>query len=214
MKYVKPKSSVDIIGLYILMVRERFKPSSNSEDFPWVWSDDDKKTRIIIEAGGSEFEDSTDTRPGIYIDRGAIIFPKIVLGDRAANDLSSGVELFYTNGSGQISIDCVSRSRGESSILGDLVAHHILMSSTILLKNYDLRQITPVTLTPTQPWQKDTRCYITRVSSEFSYDVAWATMPTTRKITRVNAYDDSDNSGDLSLSDIALASFGLADKEN
>lgn len=214
MKYVKPKSSVDIIGLYILMVRDRFLPSANSEDFPWIWSSDDKKTRIIIEAGGSEFEDSTDTRPGIYIDRGAIIFPKIVLGDRAANDLSSGVELFYTNGSGQISIDCISKSRGESSILGDIVAHHILMSSTLLLKNYDLRQVTPVTLTPTQPWQKDTRCYITRVSSEFSYDVAWATTPTTRKITRVNAYEDSDKSGDLSLTDVALASFGLADKEN
>ena len=169
MSYVSPKSSMDIIGLYILMLRDRFKASNNSTEFPWAWNEDDKKTRIVIEAGGSEFEDSTDTRPGIFVDRGAIVFPKVAIGNRAAHDLSSGIELFYSQGSGQVAIDCVSRSRGESSILGDTVAHHLLMSSNILVKEYNLKKVTPITLTPTQPWEKDNKCYITRVSSEFSY---------------------------------------------
>jgi hypothetical protein len=214
MSYVSPKSSMDILGLYIMMLRDRFSTKNNTQGFPWVWDEEDKKTRIVIEAGGSEFEDSTDTRPGIFVDRGAIVFPKIAIGNRAAHDLSTGVELFYSQGSGQVAIDCVSRSRGESSILGDLVAHHILMSSTILIKKYNLRQVTPVTLTPTQPWQKDNNCYITRVSSEFSYDLAWATTPYSPKIARIHANEDTDSSKDLSLGDITLTSLGLADKNN
>ena len=148
------------------------------------------------------------------MDRGAIIFPKIAIGNRAAHDLATGVELFYSQGSGQVAIDCVSRSRGESSILGDLVAHHVLMASTVLVKEYNLRQVTPVTLTPTQPWEKDNKCYITRVSSEFSYDLAWATTPYSHKIARIHANEDTDSSSDLSLGDITLISLGLADKNN
>lgn len=214
MSYISPKSSMDIIGLYILMLRDRFSASKNTTEFPWIWDADDKKTRIVIEAGGSEFEDSTDTRPGIFVDRGAILFPKVAIGNRAAHDLSSGIELFYSQGSGQVAIDCVSRSRGESSVLGDLVAHHILMSSNILVKEYNLKQVTPVTLTPTQPWEKDNKCYITRVSSEFSYDLAWATTPYSPKISRIHTNEDTDGSGDLSLGDITLTSLGLADTDN
>lgn len=214
MSYVKPKSSMDIIGMYILILRDRFAPRGNGQNFPWQWDADDKKTRIVIEAGGSEFEDSTDTRPGIFVDRGAIIFPSVALGDRAAHDLTTGVDLYYANGSGQIAVDCVSRSRGESSILGDIVAHHLLMSSDILVKHYNLRKITPVTLSPTQTWEKDNKCYITRVSSEFSYDLAWATTPYAIRVSRIHAYSDADDSKDLSLSDVALTSFGLADKDN
>ena len=214
MSYVKPKSSMDIIGMYILLLRDRFTPSNTEERFPWIWDEDDKKTRVVIEAGGSEFEDSTDTRPGIFVDRGAIVFPQVALGNRAAHDLATGVDLFYTTGSGQVSIDCVSRSRGESSILGDIVAHHLLMSSDILVKHYNLRKVTPVTLAPTQSWDKDNKCYITRVSSEFSYDLAWATTPYALRIARIHAYSDADKSDNLSLSDVALSSFGLADTDN
>lgn len=213
MSYVKPKSSMDVIGLYILMIRERF---SNQKDpnFPWPWSSDDKKTRIVIEAGGSEFEDSTDTRPGIFIDRGAIVFPQIALGNRAAHDSASGIDLYYTTPSGQISIDCVSRSRGESSLLGDIVAHHILMASDVLRKTHGLNKITPVTLSPTQTWEKDNRCYITRVSSEFTYDVAWATTPNAVKVSRINVASDSDDSGSFTLGDVVLTSLGLVHGNN
>ncbi len=214
MSYVKPKSSMDIVGLYIKMLRDRFTPENTSSKFPWAWDKDDKKTRIVIEAGGSEFEDSTDTRPGIFVDRGAIVFPKISLGNRAAHDLATGVDLFYTTPSGQISVDCISRSRGESSLLGDISAHHLLMSSEILIKYYNLSKITPVTLSPTQTWEKDNRCYITRVSSEFSYDIAWATTPYATKISRIQSVADTDNSKDLSFGDIVLNSLGLVEENN
>lgn len=214
MSYVRPKSSLDIIGTYVLLLRDRFSPAGSGEKFPWHWDADDKKTRITIESGGSEFEDSTDVRPGIFVDRGAIVFPKIAIGNRAAHHLASGTDLFYTTASGQISIDCVSRSRGESSLLGDIVVNHILMSSDLLIKHYNLRQVTPVTLTPTQPWEKDNKCYITRVSSEFSFDLAWSTIPISVRVSRINALSDEDSSGTLTDSDILLTSSNLADSKN
>ena len=213
MSRVDAKTSLDIIGIYIKMVRDRFTGNSSTTDFPWAWDPDDKKTRILIEAGGSEFEDSTDGRPGIFIDRGAIIFPKIVAGDRAAHHMSTGRGLFYSTPNGQIAIDCVSRSRGESSLLGDIVAHHLVMSSDLLLSYYNFRDITPVTLSPTQPWEKDNKCYITRVSSEFVYDIAWSSIPLATKISRIQSSSGSQTE-EGSFSDLTLISLGLADPDN
>ena len=88
------------------------------------------------------------------------------------------------------------------------------MASDILTRHYKLRHVTPITLTPTQTWDKDNKCYITRVSSEFSYDLAWATTPYAIRISRLHAFDDTDQSKDLSTSDVTLTSVRLADKDN
>jgi hypothetical protein len=169
------KSSLDVVGTYIRLVRARF--SGSNSDIPWYWSDDKSISRITIESGNNELEETTDSKPSIFIDRNAIVFPTIAVGNTAGEHLPTGRRYYYTTPSGQVTIDCVSRSRGESSTLADIVAHHIVMSGNILRRNYAFKNITPVTLTQTQPWEKDDRNYLTRVTSEFSYDVAWKTEP-------------------------------------
>lgn len=167
------KNSLDIVGTYLSLVRARFVQGSS--DTPWMWSPNKTETTIVIESGNNELEEKFDSKPSIFVDRNAIVFPTIAVGNTAAHHLPSGRKYYYTTPSGQVTIDCISRSRGESSILADMVAHHLVMSGNILRKAYGFKNVTPVTLTQTQPWEKDDRNYLTRVTSEFTYDVGWKT---------------------------------------
>jgi len=169
------KTSLDIVGTYLKVIRARF--SGKNSDIPWYWAPDKADSRIIIESGNNELEDIVDAKPSIFVDRNAIVFPTIAVGNSAGVHLPTDRRYYYTTPSGQVTIDCISRSRGESSTIADLVAHHIVMSGNILRKAYGFKNITPVTLTQTQPWEKDDRNYLTRVTSEFTYDVAWKSEP-------------------------------------
>ena len=210
--YVYNKSSLDVIGMFLEMVRSRFVQPDNPK-FPWSWDPDDKKTRIVIEAASNPYVQAKDARPGVFIDRGAIVFPKVVVGDRAAVDVSTGSDLFYTIATGGITMDCVSQSKGESALLGDTVAQHMVMSANILMRQFDFRAVTPVTLMPTQPWEKDDRCFLTRVQSEFSYDIAWANIPDQKKIARYVTFQSTEEqAADYSFGDSALISMNIADK--
>jgi hypothetical protein len=52
--YVYNKSSLDVIGMFLEMVRSRFVQPDNSK-FPWQWNADDKKSRIVIEAASNPY---------------------------------------------------------------------------------------------------------------------------------------------------------------
>lgn len=177
------KSSLDIVGTYINLVRARFVASSS--DTPWLWSPDKDKSTIVIESGNNELEEQFDAKPSIFVDRNAIVFPSIAVGNSAGEHLASGRRYYYTTPSGQVTIDCISRSRGESSVIADIVAHHLVMSGNILRLSYGFKNVTPVTLTQTQPWEKDDRNYLTRVTSEFTYDVGWRSDPEEVILSRI-----------------------------
>lgn len=212
--YVYNKSSLDVIGMFLEMVRSRFVQPDNPK-FPWAWDPDDKKSRIVIEAASNPYLQAKDARPGVFVDRGAIVFPKIVIGDRAATDLTTGGELFYTHATGGITMDCVSQSKGESALLGDTVAQHMVMSANILMRQFDFKAVTPVTLMPTQPWEKDDRCFLTRVQTEFTYDIAWANIPDQKKIARYVTFQaDAEQARTYTFGDSALISMNIADTQS
>ena len=183
-KYIGEKFTLDIVGAYIAVVRDRFK-ASEFKDFPWKFNDDPTSTRIFIDAGSIDTYEPKDARPGIFIDRSSMIFQKLAINNLADMDLRTGVSKFYCMGGGQISIDCISANRGESSTLGDIVATHILMSDDIFRSALGFRDMTPITLGATQPWEKDDRTFVTRVTSEFTYDMSWKVDPLAQRLERI-----------------------------
>ena len=188
----RTKTSLDIVGTYLSLVRARFVQGSS--DTPWMWSPNKTETTIVIESGNNELEEKFDSKPSIFVDRNAIVFPTIAVGNTAAQHLPSGRRYYYTTPSGQVTIDCISRSRGESSLIADMVAHHLVMSGNILRKAYGFKNVTPVTLTQTQPWEKDDRNYLTRVTSEFTYDVGWKTDPEEVILSRIRQLEVNSSS--------------------
>lgn len=179
------KSPLDILGLFLTVIRARF--TDTPEAFPWKWSDNDSATTIYIEVGSGDEVGKKDVRPAIYVDRGPVVFPKVVIGDFAGGQLHTGKSAFYTAATGQINVDCVSKNRGESAILAELVQSFLLMSSDLIIKTYTLRDVTPVTLGGTEVWDKDDRLFNTRVTSQISYDVKWGVSPLAGRVAEIVA---------------------------
>tara|TARA_Y100000310_G_scaffold319470_1_gene374809 strand:+ start:721 stop:1305 length:585 start_codon:yes stop_codon:yes gene_type:complete len=184
---VESKTSLELVGTYIRLIRARF--SGKNEGLPWQWSSKPEESSIVIESASNEMEEQRDAKPSIFVDRNAIVYPTIAIGNQVAEHQPSGTRYYYTTPSGQMTVDCISRSRGESSLIGDAVAHHLVMSGNILRRFYGFKSVTPVTLMPSQPWEKDDRSYITRVTSEFVYDIAWKSVPEELIIRRMKGID-------------------------
>ncbi len=194
-KYIQPKSPLEIQGIYLALTRERF--AVDAADFPWTWHTDIDKTKIFIEAGAGDDREVKDGRPAIYVDRDTIVAPRVVIGDRAAYDRSSGQSEHYTVATGRMALDCISSSRAESSLVAEVAHSHLMMAGDILLSVFRFRDFTPLTMGRTQPWEKDAQLFHTRVTSEFSYDVRWATVPVATRITALgiilkSAYTDEE----------------------
>ena len=183
-KYVGDKFTLDIVGAYVAVVLDRFK-GSEFKEFPWRFNEDPSSTRIFIDAGNVDTYEHKDARPGIFIDRSSMVFQKLAINNLADLDLQTGISRFYCLGGGQISIDCISSNRGESSTLGDLVATHILMSDDIFRAVLGFRDMSPITLGATQPWEKDDRTFVTRVTSEFTHDLSWQIDPLADRLERI-----------------------------
>jgi hypothetical protein len=183
-KLVGKNFTLDLVGAYVAVVRDRFKGKDFS-DFPWQYSEDTSKTRIFIDAGSVDTYESKDARPGIYVDRSSMVFQKLAVNNLADMSLTSGSKGFYCMGGGQVSVDCISSSRGESSTLGDIVATHILMSDDVFRSALGFRDMSPVTLGATQAWEKDDRTFVTRVTSEFTYDMSWRQDPLALRLERI-----------------------------
>jgi len=183
-KYIGQKFTLDIVGSYVAVVRDRFK-GNDSKSFPWQYNEDSSSTRIFIDAGSVDTYEPKDARPGIFVDRSSMVFQKLAINNMAELNLKTGKTGFYCMGGGQVSIDCISSNRGESSTLGDIVATHVLMSDDIFRAALGFRDMSPVTLGATQPWEKDDRTFVTRVTSEFTYDMSWQIDPLAQRLERI-----------------------------
>ena len=199
------KSPLDILGIYLSILRHRFS-FNVPDDFPWVWTEDPTTTKIFIEIGAGDEVQLKDVRPALYVDRSPFIFPKVVLGDYAGEHRTSGYKAFYSTATGQINIDLVSKNRGESAILAEIVQSFILMTADLILSKYSFRDITPVTLGGTEVWEKDNRLFNTRVTSQISYDVRWAITPAAGKIAQVIGQFDN-KAHAQAIHDLALTSL-------
>ena len=209
-QFVMVKSSLHLLGIYLNALRERF--SSVGDDFPWNYDDEDSTTRVYIESGSGDEVSKNDARPAIYVDRSAFIFPKVAIGDFVGRQTKTGLRAFYSTGQGQINIDCVSSNRGESAVLGDIVQAFLMMSADEILRTQNLRDITPITLGATTAWEKDKRLYATRVTSECSFDVKWATRPDARKIQTIGTRITHESGVDFHQ--IALDSLSRVDLDD
>jgi hypothetical protein len=183
---VSDKSSIDLIGIFVAILRERFNQVDPS--FPWKWDKDSSLSKIFIDAGGVDTYDSNDARSGIFVDRSSIAYQKMVLNDMADYDSKSAARSYFCRAMGQMAIDCVSKNRGESSTLGDICATHLLMSDDIFRAVFDIQDISPITLGNTQPWEKDDRVFVSRVTCEFTYDLSWRWKPPINRLEKIKSY--------------------------
>lgn len=169
------------VDLFVEVLRERFQSgelSDPSVEF-WRWSSDDKSTKLFIESGFNENAEVRGKRPGLWVDRLQNIYGKVSVGayDQRSVDMNIQREHKYMMGELDMIIDCTSPNRGESMVLGSIVQDFIQMTAVPIMEVFAIRDISPVVLSRTEPFDRERTLWTSPVSFRVNYEARWVIKP-------------------------------------
>lgn len=169
------------IDTFVEILRERFSGAAQSVPAVdlWSWSSDDKSTRLFIESGFQINAEVRGKRPGLWVDRLQNIYGKVSIGayDQKSVNYSTRLENRYVMGELDMVVDCTSPNRGESMVLGSIVQDFLQMTSAPIMEVFAIRDISPMVLARTEPFERERELWTSPVSFRLNYEARWATIP-------------------------------------
>ncbi len=206
---VKISTPLATIGVFVAILRERFLTGEHrlsSPELPWEWLADKKATGVFIESGWNENLEGRNVRPGVWIDRGQNIYGKVSIGEQDQQPVYPNVRLesFYCIGEMDILVDCTAPKRGESMILGSTVQDFLHMSSNIIQGYFGFRDMSPVILGQTTPFEKDDTLWNSTISFRVYYENRWATLPIAVTLNSLNLKLADKTDPDVYFREIAM----------
>lgn len=216
---VYPASPMALVGVFVAIMQERFS-GSNEEGLPWYWDPDptprideegDERSprKIYIASQFSEFPEGRDVLPAILVDKDDTVFLKQWFGHRAHTDTKTRTDVFLAHAQVPISILCNAENRGESALLGDVVAMHILSGTNAMRETFGFHEVTSPILGKTQVMRRSSaqiESWTTPVNFMVQAKFMWRTQPfapvLSQIVTRITASGDgdfTDGAIDLSL---------------
>jgi hypothetical protein len=175
---IRPGSKLAVLGVFVEIIRRRFGNRIVPEDFQWRWNSDIKKTKLAVESAFNEDKTHRNFRPAVYVDCDDQTMGRVVLGDRAGLNLKTGLEGFWNLQSIPILIECVTGKRAESASLGDIVGVFLQASSDLIQAKFGFHDMTPITVSRTQPSQRDKDQWTTSVTFVVQVPLRWTNAPT------------------------------------
>jgi hypothetical protein len=168
-------SPLAIIGIFVEVLRERFKAGNGPND--WVWDANLNETGIVIESAFAEGNTERGKKPAIFIDKDESVYGKIIIGDRAGIVWKDMSDYQWTLGTVPVLIECVASKRGESAIIGDVVHWTLHCASDPIQATYAFHDMSPPTLGRTVPYEAEKESWTTPVSFHVQYPVRWRITP-------------------------------------
>lgn len=184
---IRPGSRLAVIGVFVEIIRGRFNESNTGSESPWRWVGDIKKTTIAIESAFNEDKAHRNKRPAVYIDCDEQIFGRTVLGDKAGQNIPSGLIGFWALCTLPILIECLAAKKAESAQIGDLVGWFVHASSDLVQAKFGFHELTPVTVGRTQPSPSDKDTWVTPVTFNVQYPARWTNRPTAALLQEIEA---------------------------
>lgn len=205
--YINISTPMTLIGIFVAILRERFLVSTPSDPaLKWNWIDDLKATAVFIESGFNEEMEARNTRPGIWVDRDQTSYGQVVIGDqdRIPQLLRTGHKYYYATAETDILIDCTDKKRGTSMMVGSVVQDFIQMSSRIIQAYFGLRDMSPVVLNRTTPFEKDRELMVSQVQFRVYYEARWDVLPINPVLHGINMKLTDERDPELYFRDLAL----------
>jgi len=183
---VFPGSPLALIAIFVEVIRLRFS-QDNGYKLPYYWTQDptpeedednsdDKPRKIQIESQYLQHPDSRDFRPAIFVERGDMSFSKIVVGNRAEYDEKTDSNLYVMQATTPISILCVTKDRGESMSIGEIVAFYLASLLPELRETFGFQDATLPMLASTQVYRRssnDIEEWVTPVNLQVTCKHLW-----------------------------------------
>jgi hypothetical protein len=184
---VRPGSKLAVLGVFVVVIRQRFDAAQMGAQFPYRWYSDIKKTKLAVESAFNEDKDHRNFRPGVYVDCDDQTMGRVVLGDRAGRNAKKSIDGFWNLQTVPILIECVAAKRADSMIIGDLVGTFIQASSDLIQAKFGFHDLTPVTIGRTQPIARDKDEWITPVTLVAQYPMRWTNERTSPLLQEIEA---------------------------
>lgn len=175
---IRPGSKLAVLGVFVEIIRRRFSASVVPDDFQWRWDSDIKSTRLAVESAFNEDKTHRNFRPAVYVDCDDQTMGRVVLGDRVGLNLKTGLEGFWNLQTVPILIECVTGKRAESAALGDIVGIFLQASSDLIQAKFGFHDMTPITVSRTQPAARDKDQWTTSVTCVVQFPQRWTNAPT------------------------------------
>lgn len=168
-------SPLALIGIFVSVLRERFKPGNGPTAYPWY--EDINSTKILIESSYEENATSRGTKPAIYVDKDRSVYQKNIIGDRAGHTFTDRKDAHWCLSSVPIIIECVSAKKGESAIIGDIVQWTLHSASDVIQKTFAFHDMSPPVMERTGPYEDDKTAWSTVVTFSVEYNLRWTVVP-------------------------------------
>ena len=171
-----------VLGIFVSILRERFSEQAHSDPvLKWEWQVNKKTTGIFIESGFNDELEARNVRPALWVDFTQHVFGRVSIGDRdqMAVYLPKRLENYHCLAEMDLVIDCTSKERGESILVGSIVQEFIHICSDIIQSVFGFRGMSPVIMGRPTLYEKDRSLWNTEIQFRVEYERRWRTIPFT-----------------------------------
>ena len=196
-----------VLGIFVAILRERFAAATQSDPpLKWNWLSDLKDTEIIIASGFNKNIEARNDRPAIWIDREQTVYGEVAIGNRDQIPISLRTrhQQYYAMAEMDIVMDCTSKARGESMMVGSIVQDFLQMTAREIQRFFGFRDISPIILNRTVPYEKDRELMSTPIHFRVSYEARWASIPIYPLLNAVRLRLGDETDPETYFRDIAL----------
>lgn len=186
---IKTGSPLALLGLFVEVVRVRFKEPNTDTGYVWrpdptplntEESTEDEPRFLYVESSDVNDPEARDMRPAIFVTKGETQLQQLVIGNRSDIDHRTRTERFYMPAVIPITLSCVSENRGESAIIADHAWFHIASATNYIRALFGINHIAPPMLGPTNLFRRNEGgpdLYMTMVSFAVTVEFHWITRP-------------------------------------
>lgn len=184
---IRPGSKLAVLGVFVEIIRRRFDACNVPTDFPWFWNSDIDTTKLAVESAFNEDKTHRNFRPGVFVDCDDQTMGRVVLGDRVGKNFKSGLEGFWNLTTVPILIECIAAKRAESATVGDFVGFFLQATSDLVQAKFGFHEMTPVTVSRTQPKPGDKDTWVTAVTFGVQVPFRWTNVRTAPLLQELEA---------------------------
>jgi len=184
-------SLLDVAGIFVAVVQERFK----EEGLPWRWAekyergDDQDATAeapaaIAVTSAYAEEDAVRDALPRVVVSVPQAALTSIASGNRAAIRTPDRTEVFTAFDQMPVSIECRGKTSGESSVVADVVRAAVACSRNGIREAFNFHDVSLPAMT--EPKKQD-GYYSAVVSFQVTVQVLWKTTPIAPRLQEIAA---------------------------
>lgn len=198
---VFPGSPLALIAIFVEVIRLRFS-QDNAYKLPYYWSPDpsptedegntdDNPRKILIESQYLQHPDARDYRPAIFVERGDMAFSKIVVGNRADYSERLDANLYIMHATTPISVLCVTKDRGESMSIAEIVTFYLASLLPELREAFGFQDASLPVLSSTQVYRRssnDIEEWVTPVNLQVTCKHIWREQVIAPKLAEIRVH--------------------------